>query len=204
MTNKRNPDHDESSLSARWTETSERLHRAVVDLLARDGYQRVTIEGVAAASGVAKTTIYRRWSTKAEMVFDVALHSSGALPEVRDTGTLLGDLSSLVDRAIAFVAHEPGRTVLPGLIGDMAADPALAERFTETFVKGARVLFADVLDRAIARGELAAPQSPEDLQAALVGTAFMWVHAMPGSDPPDFHDRLLRLAIASVKQTPPD
>ena len=173
----------------------------MVDLLENFGYQRLTIDGVAAASGVAKTTIYRRWSTKAEMVFDVALHASPGLPEVEDTGTLLGDLASLVDRAIAFVADEPGRTALPGLLGDMAADPALTERFAETVVRPARGLFADVLDRAIARGELAPSQSADDLQAALVGTTFMWVHVMPGDDPPDLHDRLLRLAIASVNRS---
>src|SRR5215475_3487601 len=63
-------------------------------LLLENGYAGVSIEGVAARAGVAKTTIYRRWPSKAELVFEVAIHRSRLGP-APDTGTLVGDLAAV-------------------------------------------------------------------------------------------------------------
>ncbi len=78
-----------------------RLKRAEVDraireatsaLLSEVGYARLTVEGVAARSGVAKTTIYRRWPSKAELVFGAIVHPAELGPP-SDTGSFREDLS---------------------------------------------------------------------------------------------------------------
>ena len=88
--------------------------------------------------GVAKTSIYRRWPSKAEMVFDLMLHSSDELPPVEDRGSLAGDIDALAGRIVALVAGPLGRRIFPGLIGDAAGDPALMERLRNTIVLDGR------------------------------------------------------------------
>ena len=73
---------------------------ATADLLAEVGYEALTFEAVAQRAGVHKTTVYRRWPTKPDLVADAARERSVQLVEVPDTGTLLGDLTALA-RAVA-------------------------------------------------------------------------------------------------------
>jgi AcrR family transcriptional regulator len=138
-------------------------------MLEEVGYQALTIEGVAARSGVAKTSIYRRWPSKAEMVFDLLLHSSDELPLLQDWGSLAGDLDALAGRIVALVAGPLGRRIFPGLIGDAASDPALMERFRTTIVLDERKQIAHVLQRSVRRGELTDIEVAAGLQAVLIG-----------------------------------
>src|SRR5471030_1961694 len=70
------------------------LREAALKLLAEIGYDRLTIDSVAARARASKTTIYRRWSGKAELVVD-ALNCLKGSPPVPDTGTLAGDLAAM-------------------------------------------------------------------------------------------------------------
>jgi AcrR family transcriptional regulator len=173
--------------------TTEALRGAVRELLGELGYQALTIEGVAARSGVAKTSIYRRWPSKAEMVFDLMLHSADELPPLDDRGSLRGDLDSLAGRIVALVAGALGRRIFPGLIGDAAGDPALMERFRKTIVLDGRKEIARVLERSVRRGELTDTEAAADLQAVLIGAALMLVLFDPEMD-----EGLLRQEIAAL------
>jgi len=101
------------------------------------------MEGVAARSGVAKTSIYRRWPSKAEMVFDLVLHSSEELAPLEDRGSLAGDIDALAGRIVALVAGPLGRRIFPGLIGDAAGEPGLMERLRTTVVLDGRKQIAE-------------------------------------------------------------
>jgi AcrR family transcriptional regulator len=171
--------------------TTEALRGAVRGMLDELGYQALTIEGVATRSGVAKTSIYRRWPSKAEMVFDLMLHSSDELPPLDDRGSLAGDIDALAGRIVALVAGPLGRRIFPGLIGDIAGDPALMERFRNTIVLDGRKQIAQVLERSVRRGELTDTEAIADLQAVLIGAALMFVLFDPQMD-----EGLLRSKIA--------
>src|SRR5215204_2795792 len=93
--------------------TTKALRGAVRGMLEELGYQALTIEGVATRSGVAKTSIYRRWPSKAEMVFDLMLHSSDELPPLEDRGSLAGDIEALAARIVGLVAGPLGRRIFP-------------------------------------------------------------------------------------------
>jgi AcrR family transcriptional regulator len=180
----------------RGTATTEALRRAVKGMLDELGYQALTIEGVAARSGVAKTSIYRRWPSKAEMVFDLMLHSSEELPPLDDRGSLAGDIDALADRVVALVAGPLGRSIFPGLIGDAAGDPALMERLRETIVLDGRKEIARVLERSVRRGELTDTDAAADLQAVLIGTAVMLVLFDPELDEGLLRNKITDLAEA--------
>ena len=121
--------------------------------LSSRGYQGLTIEGVARQSGVAKTTIYRRWQSKAEMVFDLVIHRGGT-EGLADSASLSEDIETLAGRVVELIAVEPGRSALPGLLADMAGDPDLASRLQQSVVSAVRSDIVAMIDRAVSRGEV--------------------------------------------------
>jgi AcrR family transcriptional regulator len=182
--------------------TTEALRGAVRRMLEELGYQGLTMEGVAARSGVAKTSIYRRWPSKAEMVFDLMLHSSDELPPLADQGSLADDIDVLAGRIVALVAGPLGRRIFPGLIGDAAGDPALLERLRNTIVLDGRKQIAQVLERSVRRGELADTKAVPDLQAVLIGTVLMFVLFEPEMDDGLLRNKIADLAMAVLSGGP--
>jgi AcrR family transcriptional regulator len=182
--------------------TTEALRGAVRRMLEELGYQGLTMEGVAARSGVAKTSIYRRWPSKAEMVFDLMLHSSDELPPVEDQGSLADDIDVLAGRFVVLVAGPLGRRIFPGLIGDAAGDPALLERLRNTVVLDGRKQIAQVLERSVRRGELADTKAVPDLQAVLIGAVLMFVLFEPEIDEGLLRNKIADLAMAVLSGGP--
>jgi AcrR family transcriptional regulator len=182
--------------------TTEALRGAVRGMLEELGYQALTMEGVAARSGVAKTSIYRRWPSKAEMVFDLMLHSSEELPPLVDRGSLAGDIDALAGRMVALVAGPLGRRIFPGLIGDASGDPALMERLRTTVVLDGRKQIAEVLERSVCRGELADTEAVPDLQAVLLGAVMMLVLFEPEIDEGLLRNKIADLAMAVLSGGP--
>src|SRR5437870_3361729 len=83
--------------SRRQTETRKRVLSAAGGILRREGYARLTMERVAAESGVAKTTLYRRWPTKAALCMDLYLDVAGRELQDPDTGDVASDLKHIVN-----------------------------------------------------------------------------------------------------------
>ncbi|MDY6054617.1 TetR/AcrR family transcriptional regulator [Micrococcus sp.] len=175
--------------ATRRARTDERLAEAVSALLREHGYAGLTIERVAAASGTAKTTIYRRWASKAEMVFALVVHRADQAPPI-DTGSLVGDVQAIAERAVAVVAGDPGRDVLPGLLADMAGDAGLAARLRDAFVGAARDDIAAILDRAHDRGELSEEADADGFHAALLGIPYAHVHLLANDATGHLSERL--------------
>src|SRR3954452_6554197 len=84
----------------RETKTRERALAAAAEILRRHGYAQLTMERVAAESGVAKTTLYRRWPTKAALCMDLSLDVAGRELQAPDTGTVGGDLKFIVNAVV--------------------------------------------------------------------------------------------------------
>src|SRR3954447_3237979 len=108
----------------------ERIRRdAILDatreLLLEGGVQRLTVEGVAARAGVAKTTIYRRWRSKDDLALAVLLELVELLT-VPDLGEVRTELTYLVDGAIRVLANTLLGSIMQGLVSDLAADGHLA------------------------------------------------------------------------------
>jgi AcrR family transcriptional regulator len=95
---------------------SARVRQAVFDatlnLLASKGYQTVSIEGVAEAAGVNKTTIYRNWPTKAKLIQAAAADRSANSIATRSTGNLERDLTRLLDSVASYIASPIGRSLV--------------------------------------------------------------------------------------------
>lgn len=145
---------------------SERATRAilaaVVDALAEDGFEGLTIEGVAERGGVGKTTIYRRWRSK-EALVRAAVEAFVSEIAVPDTGSVREDLLTLEREAVRVYRGKPGR-LMPGLVSAMARHPDLAKSVRRDFLRTRRGALRRVLVRGIERGEL---KEGIDLELAL-------------------------------------
>jgi AcrR family transcriptional regulator len=130
--------------------------QATLDQVQDVGYARLTIEGIAAEAGVGKSTVYRWWRSKAELVLD-ALADILEAPPVLDTGDTRSDLMGIVHQAVTLYSDETGaRTVIAGLISDMNHDPRIATALRDRFIHPRRAGNREVVARAIERGELPA------------------------------------------------
>lgn len=135
---------------------SKRADRAIVqaalELLAERGLDGLTMEGIAERASVAKTTLYRRWSSREE-VLEAASEQFVTEIGVPDTGTIRGDLLALLTSAIGVYSGLPGRA-MPGLVAAMARSPSLARSVREGLLANRRAALTAVLERGIRRGEL--------------------------------------------------
>ena len=136
---------------------AERVRTAVLEaaseLLTEVGYDKMRVEDVAARAGVHKTTVYRRWPTKAELTADAtALHSAEAVP-IPDTGTLAEDLRLLAREVVANIGSQGGSRQSRSIAAAAATSEELATAM-HGFWAHRLALSAKVVERAMERGEL--------------------------------------------------
>jgi AcrR family transcriptional regulator len=139
---------------------AERSKQAILDatreLLAEEGdVGSLTIEAVAARSGVAKTTIYRRWRDKWELALDAVMIDM--LPRFAnpiDAGDTRKELITFVDSVTKLWASPPYGPAMQGLISEIATQPELARVYREQVVEPRREQLRPVIERGIARGDL--------------------------------------------------
>jgi AcrR family transcriptional regulator len=134
-------------------ETDRRITAAAAELLLQRGFERTTVDDVAARAGVGKATVYRRWPSKEDLAV-AAMESlySTEMPEP-DTGSVRTDLTESYRSVLVFVNTPEGEAFLRSSIAESVRDPriaALHRASTERREAQARVTF----ERAIARGEV--------------------------------------------------
>ncbi|MBT2450703.1 TetR/AcrR family transcriptional regulator [Streptomyces sp. ISL-43] len=161
--------------------THESIVHAAAELVAEAGYAATSIGAVAARAGVGKDTIYRRWSGKAELVYEAVFTTVDEAP-IPDTGTLAGDLTVLLQGLVDEFSTPAGAAALPGLLADFAADPVLQARIRTGFLAPAKERLVDVFDRAAQRGEMPAG-TPVDLVLDMLAGAVFFHVGLVGEPP---------------------
>lgn len=126
---------------------------ATAQLLAEVGYDALSMEAVAARAAVAKTTLYRRWSSKPELVAGVFEVRARAAPPVPDTGDLRRDLLTQVLDARDRLVASPGGAAVLGLVAAAGREPELARLLRDGFVSVRRAMVGELVERAVARGQ---------------------------------------------------
>ncbi len=144
----------------RESRVDEAVFDATLGLLAEVGYGALSFEAVARAAHVGRPSIYRRWPTKAALVVGT-LGAVAGTDSTPDTGSLEGDLLALISSMASLYDTPLSRRVVPGLLGDLAHQPELAERFRAGYVEPRRHSARAALERASKRGEIPAVADPE-------------------------------------------
>ena len=166
--------------------------RATAEELARVGYAALRMEEVAQIAGVNKTTVYRRWPTKMQLVVEAMRRESDRRTVAPDTGSLRDDLRIMMR---SFV--ENGRTPLA-----RAWLSEVSNSEVRTIMRGSRRQFESqwvaVIARGMARGELPAHTSPLFLSEVLVSPVV--VRLVSGEELPtdDFCDAVVDLVLAGA------
>jgi AcrR family transcriptional regulator len=132
----------------------EQILDATVDLLLEVGYDRLTMDSVAARAKAGKATLYRRWSSKQQLVVDAVNRSKRAvLGPPPDTGSLRTDLITCFAGPDAIVPAEAHR-LLGVVMSALTTDEEFASEFRSRFVLPRVGVMQEVYRRAAARGEL--------------------------------------------------
>nr|WP_090345318.1 TetR/AcrR family transcriptional regulator [Mycolicibacterium malmesburyense]CRL77573.1 transcriptional regulator [Mycolicibacterium malmesburyense] len=152
--------------------------RATADLLAEIGYSNLTIAAVAERAGTTKTALYRRWSSKAELVHEAAFP---AAPTAIATppGDIAADIRAMLAATRDVFSSPVVRAALPGLIADMVADGELNVRVMDRFTG----VFAAVRNRltdAVKRGEVHPDVDPDRLVEVIGGATLLRMLLRPG------------------------
>ncbi|MFD9129706.1 TetR/AcrR family transcriptional regulator [Kitasatospora sp. NPDC059571] len=126
---------------------------ATREALAELGWGGLTMGDVAARAGVAKTTLYRRWPSKNELVVDAVASLFDEL-EMADLGSLRADIAATVSRFADLLARPESQAALMALFAEGSRDPQLRARIRERIVDPQKHLVRTGRGNAQARGEL--------------------------------------------------
>src|SRR5262249_31653927 len=157
---------------------AERSKQSILDatreLLAEDGdVGSLTIEAVAARSGVAKTTIYRRWRDKWELALDaVMIDMLPGFAAPVDVGDTRKELVTFVDGARKNLSTVPSAPALQGLASQSATAPGLGRVYGEQVVEPRREQLRPVIERGISRGDLRPDTDVRLVHEMMVGPLF--------------------------------
>ncbi|MFE0377081.1 TetR/AcrR family transcriptional regulator [Streptomyces inhibens] len=145
------------------------LLEATVQVLQESGYGGLTTAAVAKRAGVSTATLYRRWRSKEDLVVGTAVRWASDLGPQPDTGSLEGDLASLL-RDKAETLEGPGGRLLHVLIGEAAHNEALARVLDDAIIQPVRDRAATVVRRAVDRSDIPPLEDAHVLADLVVGS----------------------------------
>jgi AcrR family transcriptional regulator len=181
---------------------TEAITEAVLDELAETGYGKLSMEAVARRAGVGKSALYRRWSSKQEMVMAVLGDISVELAAAPDTGTLRGDLLGILRALHEWLIHPRFSRILPDLAAEGARNPEVAEAVRTAIGEKRRAVGAAVLRRAIDRGELH-PDTDVEMALDLIAAPMYWrVSVRRALAEPGYLDHLADVVLRALKGEP--
>ncbi len=146
----------------RSNQSHQAILQATLKLLAEVGFERMSIEAIATCAGVGKTTIYRRYNSKEELVAD-AIESLRAEVVIPDTGTLWGDMDALIHNAAQITLNPVERQAVAMIISSASSNSQFAQIYWTKYLQPRRQAFEVVIERAKTRNEV-----QENLDPALV------------------------------------
>jgi AcrR family transcriptional regulator len=154
-----------------------RSERAILDatraLLSEVGVRGLTVEGVAARSGVAKTTIYRRWRDKDELALAAVWHDlASGLNAPSEVGDTRAELTAFVDPVITAMQSPLMSCVIRGLTSEIAGGGNLSHMYREQIVEPRLRQLSQVINRGVERGYLRPDTDVRLAHELLLGPVF--------------------------------
>lgn len=174
----------------RSTRVDQAIHRAVHELLVEVGYGAMSIEGVATRAGVGKAAIYRRWSSKAELVVGSLRDHDGLAVPHPDTGDPRADIKTMLCAVQQAMAGTDG-PVLAAFAAEKFRNPELRIEFERVYVADRRRHLRHLVEKAVENGDL--PSGTDVEVVAETGPAILthrlFMHA--GPPPADLPGRIV-------------
>jgi AcrR family transcriptional regulator len=167
---------------------------ATIEILLQDGYDGLTMAGVAQRAGVSTATLYRRYESKIDLVVGCITTLKDEFHEPVDTGSLAGDIRALVlEGCAAFTSATAG--LMKALIGEVQRNPELGEAVRERTLSQRNDHGLRLIELAVERGEIPPPADPE-LALQMIMGPFVFRSLVTGEPVDgDFADHLCALAL---------
>jgi len=181
----------------RSAEKDEAILKAALELLATQGYVRMTLDQVATAADVSKSTIHLRWKTKADLLTAAlaAARMTGAPPPSGDVRT---DLVAILEDFAATVERVNGMALIGTCLAEEAHTPSLLALLRERTVLPRRALLRDALERAREAGQVGADADLEAAASALLGP--FYADYMAGrTGRPDWAEQAVDLVLTALR-----
>ncbi|WP_433510177.1 TetR/AcrR family transcriptional regulator [Nonomuraea sp. CA-143628] len=182
---------------------SEKAEKAIIeatlDLIAEGmGVSELTIEAIASRAGVGKTTIYRRWSNKEDLVVDALATLRAPLPPLLQE-SVRDDLIVLLELIRKEAGESRGRCVMNIAMSEADRYPRLMERFMKRAIEPRKLAMRVTLERGVASGELRPDLDVDLAMAMLSGTMMHHTKWAPAGDlPADLPERIVDAVIAGI------
>jgi AcrR family transcriptional regulator len=149
--------------------SDQAIIKATRELLDEHGVRGLTIEGVAERSGVAKTTIYRRFRDRDELALAVLIEMSEGFGAPRDLGDTRKELLAFVNEATEVILRGG---VIEGLTSEIATNPELGQTYRDRIIKLRWAEVEQIIKRGIERGDLRPDTDVRVAHELLVGPLF--------------------------------
>ena len=164
--------------------------------LATHGYHRMSVDNIAAEAGTTKATVYKRWSSKADLA-TAAVYAMIEQETPPETGATLGDLIEYLNLLRGHVEENYGMGILGALLAEESYTPELIRLFRERILQPRRLLMRKVLERAAAQGELKENVDLDDAVGMLVGSYYGdYIAGLRLSE--DWAERMVRILWSGI------
>ncbi|ART67389.1 TetR family transcriptional regulator [Mycobacterium dioxanotrophicus] len=158
---------DVAAESSPWSPREAELLAITLRLLQEHGYDRLTVDAVAATARASKATVYRRWPSKGELVLAAFIEGIRQVAVPPETGSLHGDLLR-VGQVICEQAHQHGTTIR-AVLTEVSRDPALSDAMQHQFLDQRKAMLELILREAVARGEISESAISDELWDLMPG-----------------------------------
>lgn len=172
--------------------------RSALDLLATKGFTRMTLDQVAAAAGVSKSTIFLRWKTKADLV-TAALESARMTTAAAPAGDVRTDLIAILNDFAATVQRVHGMALIGTCLAEETHTPELLALLRERTVLPRRALLRTVLEYARDNGAIRSDADLDAAVSALLGP-FYADYLAGSSARPYWAEKAVDLVLAALSQ----
>lgn len=142
-----------------WTERESELLAVTLQLLRQHGYDRLSVEAVATQAKASKSTVYRRWPSKADLVLAAFIEGTRCSAMAPGTGSLRTDLLA-IGAGVCGQAEDHAST-MSAVFHEMTRNPDLRAAMQNGFIYPRKLVIDQVLSAAVERGEIDAPLEPE-------------------------------------------
>ncbi|GJF11744.1 putative HTH-type transcriptional regulator [Mycolicibacterium cyprinidarum] len=185
---------DAAALSpgSRWTAREAELLAVTLELLQRHGYDRLTVEAVATQAKASKSTMYRRWPSKADLVLAAFIEGTRDTAVPPHTGSLRADLLE-IGRSVCQHGREHAGT-MRAVVNEMSHSPALAAAMQDEFIHQRKLVIDEVLAAAVKRGEIDPAALNDEIYDVLPG--YLVFRSLVSGRPPT--EETVRLLVDDV------
>lgn len=198
MTTQPRPRRAPSGAAVLREDITEAIRAAVFEELAAVGYGRLSVEAVARRAGVGKTAVYRRWPSKLELVIDAVSAVAALRMPVPDTGSLLGDVRTLLRILSRVLRHPLAAQIVPDLLAEAARNPDIARTLEKALRDTQRDITSKVFGSAVERGELAEASGADLALDLLTGPLYWRLTVLRAAPTPAYLDELAATVVAAL------